>query len=174
MVQEQLPNFDEIEQADHYQVEHWSVCDLRKLAQTAHNAGVVTSDEHAEFENAGYRGLYGGLTENDIHALKHLEPGDEISNWMGSEELADNIFRAAQTDAAMKRNKVQGKARANSTHFEVGHKVREFIIHELEGIPPEELPIPEKSIRQLEQEEQLRLKHKGQLNLFEPPPEKTS
>jgi hypothetical protein len=61
MVQEQLPNFDSIEQADLYEVEHWSICDLHKLAQIAHNAGVVTSDEHAEFQNAGYRGLYGGL-----------------------------------------------------------------------------------------------------------------
>jgi DNA-damage-inducible protein D len=70
-------------------------------------------------------------TEDDIHALKKLEPGEEISNWMGWEELADNIFRAAQTDAAMKPNKVQGKERANRTHFEVGNKIREFIIHEL-------------------------------------------
>ena len=160
-MQEQTPTFDSIEQAGPYGAEYWRACDLRKLAQTAHNAGVVTSDEHAEFQNAGYRGLYGGLTE------------DEISNWMGSEELADNISRAAQTNAAMKRNKVQGKERANRTHFEVRHKVREFIIHELEGTPPEELPTPEKSIRQLEQEEQFRLKHKDQLNLFEPTPEET-
>ena len=172
-MQEQPPIFDSIEQANLFEIEYWSACDLRKLAQTAHNAGVVTSDEHAEFQNAGYRGLYGGLTEDDIHALKKLELEDEISNWMGSEELADNIFRAAQTDAAMKRNKVQGKESANRTHFEVGHKVREFIIHDLGGTPPEELPTPEKSIRQLEQEEQFRLKHKDQLNLFEPPSEET-
>lgn len=172
-MQEQPPNCDSIEQSNLYEVEHLSDCDLRRLAQTAHNAGMVTSDEHAEFQNAGYRGLYGGLTEDDIHALKKLEVGEEISNWMGSEELADNIFRAAQTDAAMKRNKVQGKERANRTHFEIGYKVREFIIHELGGTPPEELPTPEKSIRQLEQEEQSRLKHKGQLNLFEPPLEET-
>jgi hypothetical protein len=82
-VQEQPPIFDSIEQANLFEIEYWSACDLRKLAQTAHNAGVVTSDEHAEFQNAGYRGLYGGLTEDDIHALKKLELGDEISNWMG-------------------------------------------------------------------------------------------
>ncbi len=146
----------------------------RKLAQTAHNAGVITSDEHAAFQNAGYRGLYGGLTEDDIHALKKLAPHEEISNWMSSEELADNIFRTAQTDAAMKRNKVQGKERANTTHFEVGRKVREFIVHELEGTPPEQLPTPEKSIRQLEQEEQLRLRYKGQPSLFEPLSEETT
>ena len=38
----------------------------RQLAQTAHSAGVTTSGEHARFQNAGYKGLYGGLTENDI------------------------------------------------------------------------------------------------------------
>lgn len=140
----------------------------RKLAQTAHNAGVITSEEHAVFQNAGYRGLYGGLTEDDIHALKKLTPNEEISNWMSSEEIADNIFRAAQTDAAMKRDKVQGKERANTTHFTVARKVRDFIINELGGTPPEALPTPKKSIKQLEQEEQFRLQHKGQLSLFEP------
>jgi DNA-damage-inducible protein D len=86
---------------------------------------------------------------------------------MGSEELADNIFRAAQTDAAMKRERVQGKEKANSTHFTVGQKVRDFIMNELGGTPPEELPTSQKSIRQLEQEEQYRLKHKHQDSLFD-------
>jgi DNA-damage-inducible protein D len=143
----------------------------RKLAQTAHQAGVITSTDHAEFTNWGYKGLYGGLTENDIHALKQLAPEEEISNWMSSEELADNIFRAAQTDAAMKRENVQGKERANTTHFVVASKVREFIINELGGTPPEELPTPQKSTRQLEQEEQFRLKHKAQPGLFDSPQE---
>ena len=143
----------------------------QKLAQTAHQAGVVTSDDHAQFSNMGYKGLYGGLTENDIHALKQLAPDEEISNWMSSEELADNIFRAAQTDAAMKREKVQGKERANTTHFTVGRKVREFIINELGGTPPEELPTPEKSMQQLEREEQFRLKHQDQPSLLDHPAE---
>lgn len=138
----------------------------RKLAQTAHEAGVRTAQEHADFANAGYSGLY-RLTENDIHALKHLAPGEEISDWMISEELADNIFRASQTDAAMQRGNVKGKEQANTTHFTVGRKVREFIINELGGTPPEQLPTPEKSLKQLEQEEQFRLKHKDQPNLFD-------
>jgi DNA-damage-inducible protein D len=139
----------------------------RKLAQTAHEAGVVTRSDHADFANAGYEGLYGGFTEDDIHALKKLAPGEEISNWMDSEELGTNIFRATQTDAAMKREKVQGKERANATHFTVGRKVREFIINELGGTPPEKLPTPKKSIKQLQIEEQKRLKQGPQLSLFE-------
>ncbi len=145
----------------------------RKLAQTAHEAGVRTTQEHADFANAGYQGLYGGLIENDIHALKQLAPGEEISDWMVSEELADNIFRAAQTDSAMKRGNIKGKERANTTHFTVGRKVREFIINELEGTPPEQLPTPEKILRQLEQEEEFRLKHKNQPSLFDQPNKKS-
>jgi DNA-damage-inducible protein D len=138
-----------------------------KLTQTAHEAGVVTRSDHADFANAGYRGLYGGLTEDDIHALKKLTPDEEISNWMSSEELADNIFRAAQTDATMKREKTRGKEQANVTHFIVGRKVREFIINELGNTPPEQLPTPKKSIKQLQTEEEKRLKQGPQLSLFE-------
>jgi len=139
----------------------------RKLAQTAHEAGVVTRSDHADFANAGYEGLYGGLIEDDIHALKQLAPGEEISNWMASEELADNMFRAAQTDATMRREHTQGKEQANATHFAVGHKVREFIIKELGNTPPEKLPTPKKSIKQLQSEEEKRLKQGPQLSLFE-------
>lgn len=141
----------------------------RRLAETAHQAGVITPTDHADFANAGYKGLYGGLAENDIHALKKLTPDEEISNWMGAEELADNIFRAAQTDAAMKRDKVKGKQRANTTHFTVGRKVREFIINELGGTAPEDLLTPKKSIRQLQREEEKRLKRGPQLPLFDEP-----
>lgn len=139
----------------------------RKLAQTAHDAGVVTSQEHATFADEGYRGLYGGLIENDIHVLKDLAEGEEISDWMDSEELADNIFRAAQTDAAMHRNQIKGREQAYQTHFTIGKKVRDFIINELGGTPPELIPKPEKGIEQLRAEEAYRLKHRNQPSLFE-------
>jgi DNA-damage-inducible protein D len=138
----------------------------RRLAQTAHEAGVRTPAEHADFANEGYMGLYNDLTENDIHALKQLAPGEEISNWMGPEELADNIFRASQTDAALKRENIKGKERANATHFTIGRKVRDFIINELGGTPPEALPTPKKSIKQLQREEEQRAKQGPQLPLF--------
>lgn len=35
------------------------------LAETAHNAGVITNEEFAFFQNAGYMGLYGGLDVDD-------------------------------------------------------------------------------------------------------------
>ena len=70
---------------------------------------------------------------------------------MGSEELADNIFRIAQTDAKLKRDNVDNGYTANSVHFEVGKKVRNTI-KELGGTMPEDLPTPDKSLKELEKE----------------------
>lgn len=70
---------------------------------------------------------------------------------MGSEELADNIFRIAQTDAKLKRDNVDNEYTANLVHFEVGKKVRNTI-KELGGTMPENLPTPDKSLKELEKE----------------------
>jgi DNA-damage-inducible protein D len=90
---------------------------------------------------------------------------------MGSEELADNIFRAAQTDAKLRRENIQGKGEANLTHHEMGRKVREFI-KDVGGTMPEDLPTPEESIQQLQQKEQKRLKQGQQLSIFDEQDEK--
>jgi len=90
---------------------------------------------------------------------------------MGSEELADNIFRAAQTDAKLRRENIQGKEEANLTHHEMGRKVREFI-KDVGGTMPEDLPTPEESIQQLQQKEQKRLKQGQQLSIFDEQEEK--
>ena len=71
---------------------------------------------------------------------------------MGSEELADNIFRIAQTDAKLKRDNVDNEYTANSVHYEVGREVRNSI-KRLGGTMPEDLPTPEKSLKELEKEE---------------------
>ncbi len=41
------------------------------LLEAAHNAGVITNQEYAEFQNAGYMGLYDRLTVDGIHARKN-------------------------------------------------------------------------------------------------------
>ena len=70
---------------------------------------------------------------------------------MGSEELADNIFRIAQTDAKLKRDNVDNEYTANSVHFEVGKEVR-YSIKRLGGTMPENLPTPERSLKEIEKE----------------------
>ena len=71
---------------------------------------------------------------------------------MDYEELAANLFRATQTEAKLRRENIQGKANANQTHFEVGKKVRDTI-KDLGGTMPEDLPTPDKSIKQIEKEQ---------------------
>ena len=132
-----------------------------QLAEAAQRAGVIEPLDFAIFQDHGYRGLYGGLGAKDIHARKGLKKSNQILDYMGSEELASNIFRAAQTDAKLRREKITGKEKANRTHHEVGLEVRKTI-RRLGGTLPEDLPTPEKSIKQLQQEEQKRLKQRQQ------------
>lgn len=119
------------------------------LAAAATDAGVESSVDFAIFQNHGYRGLYGGLDNAGIHAKKGLKKSQKILDHMGSTELAANLFRATQTEEKLRRDGVKGKQQANATHFAVGQKVRETI-RELGGTMPEELPTPERSIKQIE------------------------
>lgn len=111
----------------------------KHLAETASKAGV---ENYATFTNYGYMGLYGGMDMKQIHQRKKLKKTQKILDFMGSEELAANLFRATQTDAKLKREMIQGEANANQTHFVVGRKVRQTI-KELGGTMPERLPITE-------------------------------
>jgi DNA-damage-inducible protein D len=131
----------------------------KQLVASAKDAGVKTSLDYAKFQNCGYMGLYGGLTAADIHERKGLKKSEKILDNMGYEELAANLFRATQAEAKLKRENIQGKAEANAAHYEVGKVVRDTI-SQLGGTMPEDLPTPDKSIKQLEREERKRLKGK--------------
>ena len=130
------------------------------LAETAHNAGVITNEEFAIFQNAGYIGLYGGLDVNDIHARKGLEVGQKILDYMGSTELIANLFRISQTEEKLRKDKVHNAETATSAHYSVGREVR-TAIEKIGGTMPEDLPTPEKSIQQIEKEQMARLKAKA-------------
>jgi len=114
-------------------------------------------DCFAIFQDHGHQGLYGGLKAKDIHARKSLQKNQEILDFMGSDELAANIFRASQTKQKLEREQVKGKDQANRTHNAVGHnavgkEVRDTI-KRLGGTMPEDLPTPKESIQQIEQNE---------------------
>lgn len=128
----------------------------KSLAEAAQNAGVETPVEYAIFQNYGYKGLYGGLGQKEIHAKKGLKKSHKILDHMGSTELAANLFRATQTDEKLRRENISSKAEANKTHFDVGAKVRKTI-EELGGTMPEDLPTPLKSIQQIEKQQQKEL-----------------
>ena len=123
----------------------------KSLAEAAQQTGITTPKDYAIFQNKGYQGLYGGLGAKEIHKRKKLKKSEKILDHMGSTELAANLFRATQTDEKIRRENITGKDEANKTHYEVGKKVRKTI-EELGGTMPEDLPTPEKSIKQIEKE----------------------
>jgi DNA-damage-inducible protein D len=133
------------------------------LVDAARVAGVETNLDFAIFQNHGYQGLYGGLDAQAIHKRKNLKKSQKILDHMGSTELAANLFRATQTEEKLKRDQIAGKQNANQTHFEVGTKVRNTI-KELGGTMPENLPKPDKSIKQLKTKQNKKLKGKGKNN----------
>ena len=115
---------------------------------TARNAGVKNFDR---FHNYGYKGLYNGETADDIAKRKKLRYREDILDNMGSEELIANLFRISQTEQKLKRDDVNSESKANKTHYEVGSKIRNTI-KELGGTMPEDLPTPDKSLKELEKE----------------------
>lgn len=123
----------------------------KSLAEAAKMAGVEEPKDYAIFQNYGYQGLYGGLGAKEIHQRKGLKKSQKILDHMGSTELAANLFRATQTDEKLRRENIKGKDKANQTHYDVGAAVRKTI-EEIGGTMPEDLPTPEKSIKELNKE----------------------
>ena len=104
-----------------------------------------------KFHNAGYKGLYNGETADDIAKRKRLRYREDILDNMGSDELIANLFRISQTEQKLKRENIQGESNANTAHNEIGKIVRNAI-KEAGGTMPENLPTPEKSLKQIEKE----------------------
>ena len=131
------------------------------LNKTAVKSGVK---DLARFHNAGYKGLYNGETADDIFKRKKLRYREDILDNMGSEELADNIFRIAQTDAKLKRDNVGNEYTASSVHYEVGKEVRNSI-KRLGGTMPEDLSTPDKSLKEIEKDKVKKF-NDGKINII--------
>ena len=121
----------------------------------AKNAGVKNFDK---FHNSGYRGLYNGESANDIAKRKGLRYREDILDNMCSEELAANLFRITQTESKLKKDNVRLEKAANETHYNIGKNIREVIIKN-GGTMPEDLPTPDRSLKEIEKEN-LKIKNK--------------
>ena len=158
--QELIDHYDELsEDQKRLAIRKEMIAHNKSLAEAAQMTGVEAGRDFAIFQNKGYQGLYGGLGVKEIHERKGLKKNEKILDHMGSTELAANLFRATQTDEKLRRENIRGKEKANQTHYEVGRKVRQTIA-ELGGTMPEDLPTPEKSIRQIESEQKKRINGK--------------
>ena len=152
--QELIENYEELtEDQKRLAIRNEMIAHNKSLAEAAQMAGIVDAKDYAIFQNMGYQGLYGGLGAKEIHARKGLKKSQKILDHMGNTELAANLFRATQTDEKIRRENIHGKNKANQVHYEVGAKVRQTI-KDIGGTMPENLPTPEKSIKQIEREQE--------------------
>jgi len=143
-------------------VKQWN----QMLAEVAHNAGVITDEEFVEFQNAGYMGLYGGETVQDIHKRKQLSPKQKILDYMNSQELIANLFRISLAEEKIRKEQIQGTPAATTAHNQVGQEVRETI-KRVNGVLPENQPMPQKRIEGVQREQLKKLKSQRKLMLDE-------
>jgi hypothetical protein len=118
--------------------------ELRELVakHNTQSAGAAQRAGVRNFENyngAGLRGLYGGLTKANVVERKGLPEGAHHLDYAGHEELAANYFKATQATAKLKRETIKGQQAAESAHEEVGEAVRKTI-EGLGGTMPEDEP----------------------------------
>ncbi len=124
------------------------------LYKIASSKGVKNFDK---FTNAGYRGLYNGESADDIAKRKKLRYREEILDNMGSEELGANVFRITQTEALLNKQKEKNEDMATELHYTVGKTIRDAI-EKLGGTMPEDLPTPDKSLKEIEEEQNIKAK----------------
>ena len=124
------------------------------LYKIASSKGVKNFDK---FTNAGYRGLYNGESADDIAKRKKLRYREEILDNMGSEELGANVFRITQTEALLNKQKEKNEDMVTELHYTVGKTIRDAI-EKLGGTMPEDLPTPDKSLKEIEEEQNIKAK----------------
>lgn len=130
------------------------------LFDTAKLAGVKN---YGKFNNYGYRGLYNGETATDIANRKGIIDKEDILDYMSSTELAANLFRITQTDEVLKNKNINNEDDACKTHHNVGQAVRQTI-KKIGGTMPENLPTPNKSAKEIENENSKKLNYKDKKN----------
>jgi len=124
-----------------------SINDLIERAKTACQESKYNADDHFAVQRKMIK-LAKGATRNVAdYKLSRYACYLIVMNGNPKKE----IIALAQTDAKLKRDNVDNEYTANSVHFEVGKEVRNSI-KRLGGTMPENLPTPERSLKEIEKE----------------------
>lgn len=115
----------------------------KTLSHVAHTHGVT---DYRLFQNAGYRGMY-NMNLGQLKTTKGLTlKNNTILDYMGSEELAANIFRITQTEARIRNQNLQGQSQLENAAETVGKSVREVMISNT-GTAPENIKLSQEKIQ---------------------------
>ncbi len=115
--------------------------EFKALSGAAQQAG-VQSRMFGIFHDAGYKGLYGGLGNEQIKARKNIPAKEQLMDRMNATELAANPFRMTQTRDKLAREGIRDPQQAIRAHEQVGQEVR-TAIERIGGERPENIPSAE-------------------------------
>lgn len=110
------------------------------LASLAKQRGAADPLDFALFQDAGYIGLY-NMRRADLAKHKGLRGTDakRIMDFMGSRELAANLFRITETKARIESSGASGNAALQDAHTRVGQQIRQTMKANT-GELPENIP----------------------------------
>ncbi|MDP1929631.1 MAG: DNA damage-inducible protein D [Thiobacillus sp.] len=115
--------------------------EFKALSGAAQQAG-VQNRMFGVFHDAGYKGLYGGLGNDQIKARKSIPAKEQLMDRMNATELAANQFRMTQTRDKLAREGIRDQQQAIRAHEQVGQEVRSAI-ERIGGQRPENIPAAE-------------------------------
>jgi len=121
--------------------------EFKALSGAAQQAG-VHGRMFGVFHDAGYKGLYGGIGNEQVKRRKGIPAKEQLLDRMNATELAANQFRMTQTRDKLAREGVRTEQQAIKTHEQVGMEVRNTI-RRIGGTLPENIP-PAEHIKQVE------------------------
>lgn len=121
--------------------------EFKALSGAAQKAG-VHGRMFGVFHDAGYKGLYGGIGNEQIKKRKGIPAKEQLLDRMNATELAANQFRMTQTRDKLAREGVSTEQQAIRTHADVGNEVRNAI-RRIGGTLPENIP-PAEHIKTVE------------------------
>lgn len=107
----------------------------KSLAGAAKRAGVT---DYGLFQNSGYRGMY-NMNLSALRRIKGVPEKRSPLDFMGSEEMAANLFRVKMTELKIKNEGIRGQAKSEVAAEMVGREVRATVLRTA-GVPPEALP----------------------------------
>lgn len=117
----------------------------KTLSHIARKHGVV---DYGLFQNAGYRGMY-NMNLSQLKARKGMaDVKGTMLDFMGSEELAANIFRITQTEARIRNQNIHGQSRLEDAAETVGRSVRDVMIANT-GTAPENIRLSQDKIQKV-------------------------
>jgi DNA-damage-inducible protein D len=115
--------------------------EFKALSGAAQQAG-VQNRMFGIFHDAGYKGLYGGLGNEQIKVRKGVPAKEQLMDRMNATELAANQFRMTQARDKLAREGIRDQQQAIRAHEQVGKEVR-AAIERIGGERPENIPTAE-------------------------------